>query len=298
MPEILKQTSTQLIVGDAKSFGGEARELLLIALVLAGMFAAPVFFLSRNSVSSGKLRTLICNNIEPTQVNCTLTEQSSEGTVTTTSILNLKGAVFSSEQDEDSDGGTYYRCEVKLLNRQGIHSIPLQQFNYRSYEQGCSGARAIEAQINQLVKDPRVKFSTYQEDTRVNKNLPWLLAGIVGGTTFGIFVLLGLGSLHQDTWVFDRSKQQLIWQRQTLFGTRTKNYPFHDIRALKVSLYKDSDDDPSGKVEVLVKSNRPKELVLRLIPPSATGTDHQEKCRELGNAIHAFTKIPLKLEES
>ncbi len=297
MPEILKQTSTQLIVGDAKSFGGKARELLLIALVLAGVFAAPVFFLSRNSVSSGKLRTLICDNIEPTQVNCTLTERSSDGTVTTTSIPNLKGAEFSYEQDEGSDGGTYYRCEVKLLSRQGIHSIPLQQFNYRSYEEDCSGARAIEAQINQLVKDPRVKFSTYQEDTRVNKNLPWLLAGIVGGTSFGIVVLSGLGSLHQDTWVFDRSKQQLTWQCQTLFGTRTKNYPFHDIRALKVSLYKDSDDDPFGKVEVLVRSNRPKELALSLFP-NAMGTSHQEKCCELGNAIHAFTKIPLKLEES
>ncbi|MCS6813450.1 MAG: hypothetical protein NZ772_07750 [Cyanobacteria bacterium] len=291
MVKVLSQTPTQLVLGDPQSFGSKVRDTIIIAVLISGVVTGVGWLTGRQMQTAGKLRTLMCDRIEPTQVNCTLTERGVDGTSTTT-IPKLRGARFASTRHIDDEGNTYYLCQVWLVNHQGLHTIPLRQFNYRTDDSTCANAQAVVAQINQLAKTPSVKLATYQEDTRLDQNI-LQFAATVGGVLLGVILAIFLLPLRQITWVYDRSQQRLAWIRQTIFGKTTIYYPFSQLQTIKVSLWRDSEDDPRGSVEVTLKQPSGKVKSLEILP---SGLRNEDSCRELSAAIHAITDIPVDID--
>lgn len=293
MVKILSQTPTQLVLGNPKPFGRYIRDIILAAVIVGGLAAGIVWLVSLPGRTKGKLRTLMCDRIEPTLVNCTLTERGLQGT-TTRAIPKLQGAKFASTENTDDEGDTYYLCQVWLVNHQGLHTIPLKQFNYRTGDATCAQARALVAQLNQLAKIPTVKVATYQEDTRPDYN-PLQLAATVGGVWLGVILVIFLLPLRQITWVYDRTQQRLAQICQTIFGKTTIYYPFSQLQTVKVSLWRDSDDDPWGRVEVMLKQPNGKVKSLELLH-STVLRGEEDFCQELGAAIHAITGIPVDVD--
>ncbi len=234
-------------------FGGIPRLIMLIALTLSGV------------------ETLTCKRIEPTKVNCELTQSTYMGLKKERSISLSKVMGAKVNEKTDSEGDTFY--EVVISTQKG--EVLLSHNNPND-----------ALKINNFVKDSN------PTDLQINYDNRWNVTGML--LFASLFVVIGFASIGSsiydmtvvETYIFDKALYKLIQQRRSCLGTKVKEYMFREIVDVRVEETTDSDGDISGyRVSLLLTGS--KCLIFRASFPETNKEDSQE----LANTIANFLKI-------
>jgi len=163
---------------------------------------------------SGFPKTLKCNRLEPTQVNCKYTSYTLFGEETT-SIRQLQGAEV--EVEEDSDGDTY--TTFVLLTKKD--RIPLNEYGAHSEE----GLREEATQINDFISNPQ------QNSLIIDHGHNWFMY-ILGIFIFfinGGFIIHFIRQKITTICILDKESGRLYLKRRGIIGVETIDCPLDKI---------------------------------------------------------------------
>ncbi len=185
-------------------------------------------------VGFGKVNTVRCDRVEPTQINCQLTSSGLLGE-TQKRVFHLRGA------DIENNDDTY---RVVLLADQ---KLPLTDYYTSDYLAKQTQVRKIQTFIN----DPNQTLFTVSDDGR------WFAYSFGG-----IFTLVGLGlfvgsltTKINNCLVFDKSTNNLTIQNRSLLGQSTTTiYPLRAISSVEIHEVKDSDGDLNYRLKIRLRT--------------------------------------------
>ena len=188
----------------------------------------------------GKLTTLKCDRLEPTQVACELTSAGLAGKkVIPIRLGQLQRADV--EVNEDSDGDTY---RVVLVTKTGV--IPFTQ----SYSSGEGGKHRNAQLINTFLSNPDQPSLKVQQDDRWFAYPFGGIFALVGGS----MILSTLKQTSQTTYQFDKQANCLSIQEKSWFKTKTRAIQMWDIQSAQVIEDRDSDGDKIYRTQLTLKS--------------------------------------------
>lgn len=219
---VVRQTSTQLTL----RYYPWKVWLISLLMITVGLII----------LHSGRVVTLTCNRVEPSEGLCALTSQGIwESTSTEFPTSLLQGAVVDQHQhvDRDDEGRESYKYSyrVVLLTRRG--EIPFTSYYTSS---GYRQKTVIVHRINDFVRFPDQTSLIVQQDDRW---FAYLLGGIL--TFAGLISALGFGQLI--TCHFDKTLDQVVIKQQGLFTTQTVKQSVQAIAGVRLSTY----TTPNGK---------------------------------------------------
>jgi len=284
--EILEQTRDRITLASASSVKKIIRSYLWAGGIIAVLTAGISYFTFSRWAAAGALTTLICDRVEPKQVDCQLIQKRVDGSSSTQAITRLSGATLTQTEHEDDEGDTYYKCKVALTNPEGNHEIPLQQFDYSS-PAGCQAGEALVSQIKTFVADPNLKVSTYQEDSRVSPKLPLIMTLSFLGFE-GLCLGLAILGLRVRRLTLCRQLQQGVFQWEGVFGKRSQEFSLNQVRHLLVEDSIDSDNDHWREVQLILKTGEKLPVM-----PNGYQSDHLKKCDRVVAAITQVVDLPI-----
>ncbi|MGB6300931.1 MAG: hypothetical protein WBF90_32805 [Rivularia sp. (in: cyanobacteria)] len=168
----------------------------------------------------GSPKTLKCNRLEPTQVNCEYTSYNLFGEKAT-SIRQLQGAEV--QVEEDSDGDTYTTFILLTKNDR----IPLNKYAAHSEE----GLRKEATQINDFISNPQ------QNSLIINHGHNWFLY-ILGIFIFILNGMLVIFFIRQKVTIictFDKESGRMYLRRYGILGRETIDYTLDKIDRARVN---------------------------------------------------------------
>jgi hypothetical protein len=168
----------------------------------------------------GSPKTLKCNRLEPTQVNCKYTSYNLFGEKAT-SIRQLQGAEVQVEEDSDGDTYTTFILLTKndriLLNKYAAHSE--------------EGLRKEATQINDFISNPQ------QNSLIINHGHNWFLY-ILGIFIFILNSMLVIFFIRQKVTIictFDKESGRMYLRRYGILGRETIDYTLDKIDRARVN---------------------------------------------------------------
>ena len=259
--EIVEHTSNILKL---KAKGGAWSSLPIKITLPVG----PIFFFAGLAVTllAGKVATLNCDRIEPTQITCELT---SSGLLShnVKSIEQLKGAELESKRSRRTRSRNTYR--VALLAKSG--KIPLTDV----YSSGGSSSRNV-ALINNFVNNPGANNLKIKEDHR------WV------AYPFGLLFMLVGG------WIFIKIASLKTLVSFTLNKTSSQaNFKYQNILLQSEIRQEELDNIEIARVDETVSSSKGQNYNINLILKSGKSIDlmfFQDRS-ELAEAINQFLDV-------
>jgi len=264
--KILEKTQNKLVCQSEPNMG------MYVFILIWGLgFGGTPLFIMLSTLTSSAVEALTCKRVEPTQVNCELTQSTYMGLKKEPilSLSKVRGAKVNEETD--SEGDTSY--EVVILTQKGEVLLS----NNNPYD---------ASQINDFVKNSN------STNLRIDYDNRWNVIGMLLFTS--LFVVSGFASVGSsiynmtvvETYLFDKTLDKLIHHRRSCLGTQVKEYTFLEIVDVRVEETTDSEGDISGyRVSLLLTSS--KDLIFRT---SFTKTN-KEDAQELANTIANFLNL-------
>lgn len=259
--KIVEQTPHRLRL-QAKNLTTIVRTALFGTPFLLAGLAAILFF--------GRLSTLKCQRVEPTQGSCQLVNSGLLGSNETKIPLNqLQGAKV--DVNEDSNGDTY---RVVLLTNSG--EVPFTPV----WSSGSGGKQKNADRINAFIGNPEEISLRVQQDDR------WF-AYPFGG----IFALVGgglvFGSLLYGEFIvsctFDKALGLMRLKRHTLRCTKVTEWKLQEINQVEVKEHTDSDGDKTYSVWLNLRSGENIPLLLQSITDKQGNQKMAEYIRQFLN---------------
>jgi hypothetical protein len=234
-------------------------------------FGGIPLFIMLSTLTSSAVEALTCKRVEPTQVNCELTQSTYMGLKKepSLSLRQVMGAKVN--EKTDNEGNTSY--EVVILTQKGEVLLP----NNNPYD---------ALQINDFVKKSKTT------DLRSDYDNRWIVTGIL------LFILLFLfrdfasvgSSLYNmtvvETYMFDKTLDKLIHHRRSCLGTKVRKYTLREIVDVRVEEKTESDGDISGyRISLLLMGS--KGIIFR----DSFFKTNKEDAQELAKTITNFLKL-------
>jgi hypothetical protein len=195
----------------------------------------------------GKLTTLDCKRVEPTQVACNLTSAGLLGKQTTSIPAGqLQGADVGVSRGDDGDT---YRV---ILVTKTMSIIPLTGV----YSSGYGGKRQKADRINAFVNDSSQMSLTIQQDDRWFAYIFGGIFTLVGGISIMSMIMVKLPRVY----VFDKKSGYLYVTFRSLIQSETKQFRLRDIQSAQVVESTDSDGDKSLQTQLNLRSGNPMQL--------------------------------------
>jgi len=263
--KILEKTPNKLVCQSERNVG------TYVFFVIWGLwFGGIPLFIMLSALTSSGVEALTCKRVEPTQVNCELTQSTYMGLKKERSISLSK--VMGAKVNEETDSEGYTSYEVLILTQKGEFLLSKNNPNDAS-------------QINDFVK----KSNT--TDLRVDYDNRWNVTGMLLVTS--LFVVSGFASVGSsiynmtvvETYLFDKTLDKLIHHRRSCLGTQVKEYTFREIVDVRVEETTDSDGDISGyRVSLLLTGS--KCLIFRTSFTKTKGKDAQKLANTIANFLN------------
>jgi hypothetical protein len=222
-----------------------------------------------STLTSSGVEALTCKRVEPTQVNCELTQSTYMG-LKKEPIISLSKVMGAKVNEEtDSEGDTSYK--VVILTQKGEV--------FWSYNPNDA------SQINDFVEKSNTTDLRIDYDNRGN-----VIGTLLITSLFMVIGLAGVGSSIYnmtviETYIFDKTLDKLIHHRRSCLGTQVKEYTFREIVDVRVEETTDSDGDISGyRVSLLLTGS--KCLIFRASFPKTNKEDAQELANTIANFLN------------
>lgn len=268
--KILEKTQNKLVCQSERNVGRFVL-FLIWGLGFGGIPLLMMLMMMLSTLTFSAVEALTCKRVEPTQVNCELTQSTYMGLKKERSLSLSKVMGAKVNEETDSKGDTSYivviltkKGEVLLLNK-NLYDV---------------------SQINEFVKNINSK------ELRIDYDNSWDFTGmllVISLFFVSGFALIGSSIYNMtivETYIFDKTLDKLIHHRQSCIGTKVKEYTFLDIVDVRVEEKTDSDGDISGyRVSLLLTGS--KCLIFRDSFPKT----NKEDAQELVNTIANFLKI-------
>ena len=224
-----------------------------------GALTVPAIFLGLGLVYilvTGKLTTLKCDRIEPTQVNCEITLSGLLGNQTT-QIKQLQGAEVKERLDSDGDNH-----RVLLITQEG--KIPITNLRTSRILREDSNI----AKINTFIHNSAESSLKIQEDDRWIAYPVGIMLMLVGGGVLPLMI-----KLHKPlmSCVFDKDSGWVYLQYQNMFlQSESKQEKLDAIERVQIVETPGSDIDEIYDTQLILKSgatislgllSKPKEIV-------------------------------------
>ena len=221
--------------------------------------------------TSSAVEALICKRVEPTQVNCELTQSTYMGLKKEPSLSLSKVMGANVNEETDSKGNTSYSVVILTQEREVL--LP----SNNPYD---------ALQINDFIKN----FNT--TDLKINYDYRWIFTGIFLCPFLFLFrnFTSAFSSIYNitvvETYIFDKTLDKLIHHRRSCLGTKVRKYTFLEIVDVRVEEKTDSDGDIYGyRVSLLLTES--KNLIFR----NSFFKTNKEDAQELANTIANFLKL-------
>jgi hypothetical protein len=230
--KIVVQTSRRLELESGNPLGAVAGTLFGMLFLVAGVAAILLL---------GRLTVLMCQRLEPNQIECQLTSTGLLGSQTT-QITALEGAEVATHSDDDGDT---YSIVLFAVGQK----IPFSKIRSSGY----AAKKANADRINAFVNNSQQSALSVQEDHR------WFsyLFGSGFALTGGALVLASWRLKFITYAVFDKNLGRLTLRRQSALGqTQTQSWNLQEIVGLSVKEEKDSDGDRTYKLLLKLKSGQ------------------------------------------
>jgi hypothetical protein len=264
--KILEKTQNKLVYQSEPNMG------MYVFILIWGLgFGGIPLFIMLSTLTSSAVEALTCKRVEPTQVNCELTQSTYMGLKKERSISLSK--VMGAKVNEETDSEGYTSYEIVILTQKGEVLLS----NNNPYE---------ASRINDFVKKSNTTDLRIDYDNRGNITGTLLITSL-----FMVIGLAGVGSSIYnmtvvETYIFDKTLDKLIHHRRSCLGTQVKEYTFLEIVDIRVEEKTDSDGDVSGYIISLFLTES-KCLIFRT---SFTKTN-KEDAQELANTIANFLNL-------
>lgn len=202
--KVVKETPTQLNLLNLPIW------LWLFGLIFAGVGLSVI-------MGFGKIVTLNCNRITPTENNCQLKSAGLLDIGTQERKLEaLEGARV--ERSSSSDGDTF---RVVLVTNQG--EVPFTDY----YSSGQHGKQEIATRVSTFLDSSQASSLTLQQDDR------WFML-MIGGVfvVVGLAVAVVMGEIVVCE--FNKNSGSLILKRHSLLGTKVVERHMHEIDDVRI----------------------------------------------------------------
>ena len=262
--KILEKTPNKLVCQSERNVG-----TYVFSLISALGFGGIPLFIMLSTLTSSGVEALTCKRVEPTQVNCELTQSTYMG-LKKEPIISLSKVMGAKVNEEtDSEGDTSYK--VVILTQKGEV--------FWSYNPNDA------SQINDFVEKSNTTDLRIDYDNRGN-----VIGTLLITSLFMVIGLAGVGSSIYnmtviETYIFDKTLDKLIHHRRSCLGTQVKEYTFREIVDVRVEETTDSDGDISGyRVSLLLTGS--KCLIFRASFPKTNKEDAQELANTIANFLN------------
>jgi len=263
--KILEKTQNKLVCQSERNMG-----TYVFSLISALGFGGIPLFIMLSTLTSSAVEALTCKRVEPTQVNCELTQSTymelkKERKISLSKVMGAKV-----NEKTDSEGDTSY--EVIILTQKGEVLLS----NNNPYD---------ASKLNDFVKNSNATDLRIDYDNRGNVNGTLLLTSL-----FVVIGLAGIGSSIYnmtvvETYIFDKTLDKLIHHQRSCLGTQLKEYTLLEIVDVRVEETTDSDGDISGyRVSLLLTGS--KCLIFRASFPKTNQEDAQELAKTIANFLN------------
>ena len=262
--KILEKTPNKLVCQSERNVG-----TYVFSLISALGFGGIPLFIMLSTLTSSAVEALTCKRVEPTQVNCELTQSTymelkKERKISLSKVMGAKV-----NEKTDSEGDTSYK--VVILTQKGEV--------FWSYNPNDA------SQINDFVEKSNTTDLRIDYDNRGN-----VIGTLLITSLFMVIGLAGVGSSIYnmtviETYIFDKTLDKLIHHRRSCLGTQVKEYTFREIVDVRVEETTDSDGDISGyRVSLLLTGS--KCLIFRASFPKTNKEDAQELANTIANFLN------------
>jgi len=235
--KILEKTPNKLVYQSERNLG-----TYVFSLIWGLGFGGIPLLIMLSALTSSGVEALTCKRVEPTQVNCELTQSTYMGLKKEPSLSLSKVRGAKVNEEIDSEGDTSY--EVVILTQKGEVLLS----NNNPYD---------ASKLNDFVKNYNAT------DLRIDYDNRWNVTGILLFNS--LFVVSGFASVGSgiynmtvvETYIFDKTLDKLIHHRRSCLGTQVKEYTLLEIVDVRVEETTDSDGDISGyRVSLLLTGSK------------------------------------------
>jgi hypothetical protein len=202
--KILEKTPNKLVYQSEGNVG-----TYVFSLIWGLGFGGIPLLIMLSALTSSGVEALTCKRVEPTQINCELTQSTYMGLKKEPSLSLSKVRGAKVNEETDSEGDTSY--EVVILTQKGEVLLSNDNPNDAS-------------QINNFVKNSNTTDLRIDYDNRGNVNGTLLLTSL-----FMVIGFAGIGSSIYnmtviETYIFDKTLDKLIHHQRSCLGTQVKEY--------------------------------------------------------------------------
>ncbi len=260
--KIVEQTPNRLRLR-ANNLNGIVRTALFGTPFLLTGLAVMLFF--------GRLTSLKCQRVEPTQGSCQLVNSGLLGSDETTIPLNqLQGAKV--DVNQDSDGDTY---RVVLLTDGG--EVPFTWV----WSSGTGGKQKNADRINAFISNPgEISLRVQQDDRWFAYPFGGLFALVGAGLVFGSL----LNGEFIVSFTFDKALGLVRLKQQTLRRTKVTEWRLREINQVEVKEHTDSDGDKTYSLTLNLRSGEH-------IPVPLQSITSQEGNQKMAECIRQFLNL-------
>jgi hypothetical protein len=271
--KIIRKTSDRLLIHQNRIIGNIFVFAFMTPFLLAGLIPFLIIL-----ASLPRQRTLNCQRIEPTQVNCRVekdvigikSEEITSTQVTSSEVI---------EQEVSTDENTYKVYQIKLYTK-------TQSSDFGETTRDEAETRAISKQINTFLATPQQPtFQVTKVDQSLTEAVSMIIILLVFATFWngivGLFIWGILFSAWVENWDFDKTQHQLRVTQWFLIKRKTKQHSLLGQVSLKIDdSQKDSEDDTLYKLSLILNSGE------KIIWNFGTNKNKAEKLRnEIGQLL-------------
>lgn len=278
MYKIVKQDANELHLSD----GIKTLNIIFnVFFFIIGLCYGGIYFY-HNTGST----TISCKRIEPTQVNCKITESFAFGLVRKSqSVLDVTRSEFIQTKSEgDDDCSELIQNTVAVVLRNGTVQTVVKGRHYVNCVSGDEDRmRQIVDRFNQFLDSER-QAGEFEYETQLD-----IMNNIFPLVIVLLLLICGLPGLFNASKIRTLAlikQKDSVWKEAAVFGlikTEEITYPIGDIQRVAIETSKDSDDDTWYELKLKVKSG--KDLVLGR-------TMREENVRGIARQIREFLDLP------
>lgn|GEM_PF-2210486 len=252
--KIVSQTSREIKI--AKDKGNWLTYLIFYILIFAILPSFPIGFFLVNILPSAwqtGVTTVICDRIEPKQVDCQISQSKffdlvQQKTLSTKFVQTAKYAIV---EKEDSEGKTTYTSKFSLVSKFG----ETPQFEISRDE-----PKRIVQSVNSFLASQQPSFK-YVADERnffiVSKLVFTILFNLgIAFVCFKFFLFFLQNGTEQEMLLNKPQGQITNTTKRFILGTTIEDYKFTDVAKIDALYAKDSYDNVSFKPRISMSSGK------------------------------------------